>query len=176
MGFDADAEIQVDKSLHKSFVYGNGETNEAIGLAKITVGLLGKEAHVVDGATPHLLSSKVVCEQDFQIDFRKGHAWFKQWGEKVKLGRAPSYHLLLSILGFPGNEKDLEKLKILEEEGLSGVLRGLANARIPGRDSSTGEQWTCWEHAEWRSRERPNKRHPCTETRKHLWNWSEWPW
>ena len=123
MGFDADAEIQIDRSLHKSFVYGNGETNEAIGLAKITVGLLGKEvqleAHVVDGATPLLLSSKFMYEQDIQIDFKKGHAWFKHWGEKVKLERAPSYHLLLSILGFPGNEKDLEKLKIPEEEGLS---------------------------------------------------------
>ena len=57
-------------------------------------------------------------EQDIQVDFKKGHAWFKQWGEKVKLERAPSYHLLLSILGFPGNEKDLEKLKIPEEEEL----------------------------------------------------------
>lgn len=122
MGFDPNAEITIDRTLHKSFVYGNGATNEALGLAKINVGLVGKEtvieAHVVAGSTPLLLSSKFLYDNNIIIDFKKGQAWFQQWDLKVQLERAPSYHLLLSMLGFPGNEMDLQKLKIPEEDQL----------------------------------------------------------
>ena len=86
------------------------------------MGLVGKEtvieAHVVEGSTPLLLSSKFLYDNNIIIDFKKGQAWFQQWDLKVQLERAPSYHLLLSMLGFPGNEMDLQKLKIPEEDQL----------------------------------------------------------
>lgn len=123
MGFDARKEIQIDRTMHKTFIYGNGLSNDALGLAKITVGLLGREteieAHVVEGNTPLLLSSRFMYDQEITVDFKKGQAWFHQWQERVQLERASSYHLLLSILGFPGNVTEKNLMKIPEEDVLS---------------------------------------------------------
>ena len=85
--------------------------SEAIGLATITVGLFGKEceieAHVVEGSAPLLLSSRFLYQHDVTIDFRKGEACFGDRGDEVlSLERAPSYHLMMSVLAFPGRQLD----------------------------------------------------------------------
>ena len=111
LGFDPRQEIKVDRNLRKSFVFGNSEVSEAIGLATITVGLFGKEceieAHVVEGSAPLLLSSRFLYQHDVTIDFRKGEACFGDRGDEVlSLERAPSYHLMMSVLAFPGRQLD----------------------------------------------------------------------
>ena len=111
LGFDPRQEIKVDRSLRKSFVFGNSEVSEAIGLATITVGLFGREseieAHVVEGSAPLLLSSKFLYQHEVTIDFRKGEACFGKRGEDIVcLERAPSYHLMMSVLAFPGRQPD----------------------------------------------------------------------
>ena len=113
LGFDPRQEIKVDRSLRKSFVFGNSEVSEAIGLATITVGLFGREceieAHVVEGSAPLLLSSKFLYQHEVTIDFRKGEACFGKRGEDIVcLERAPSYHLMMSVLAFPGRQMDEE--------------------------------------------------------------------
>ncbi len=119
LGFEARQEISVDRNIRKTFVFGNSEVSEAIGLAKINVGILGKEleieAHVVDGSAPLLLSSKFLYEHEVVVDFKQGNAYFPSLDVQAKLKRAPSYHLLLSILGFPGNKQARDDV-ILDEE------------------------------------------------------------
>ena len=46
LGFEARQEITVDRNIRKTFVFGNSEVSEAIGLAKINVGILGKELEI----------------------------------------------------------------------------------------------------------------------------------
>ncbi|CAK9118678.1 unnamed protein product, partial [Durusdinium trenchii] len=115
LGFEARKEIEVDRSLHKSFVYGNGQANDALGLAKINIGLLGKEttmeAHVVEGSTPLLLSSRFLYDHDVTVNFKKGWAHFAEMTEhKVQLARAPSFHLMMSILQFPGSREKTHEI------------------------------------------------------------------
>ena len=115
LGFEARKEIEVDRSLHKSFVYGNGQANDALGLAKINIGLLGKEttmeAHVVEGSTPLLLSSRFLYDHDVTVNFKKGWAHFAEMTEhKVQLVRAPSFHLMMSILQFPGSREKTHEI------------------------------------------------------------------
>ena len=111
LGFDPRQEIKVDRNLRKSFVFGNSEVSEAIGLATITVGLFGREceieAHVVEGSARLLLSSRFLYQPNVTIDFRKGEACFGDRGDEVvSLERAPSYHLIMSVLAFPGRQHD----------------------------------------------------------------------
>ena len=122
LGFEARQEITVDRNIRKTFVFGNSEVSEAIGLARINVGILGKEieAHVVDGTAPLLLSSKFLYEHEVVVDFKEGHAYFPHLDVQAKLQQAPSYHLLLSILGFPGNKQACDDV-IVEEEDPEGV-------------------------------------------------------
>ena len=108
LGFQASEEIKVDRSLHKNFIFGNNQVSPALGLAKINIGLMGHEyvleAHVVEGATPLLLSAKVMYEWGLQVDFKTGLAIFNdRKGEQVQLERAPSYHLLMPIDRFAGH-------------------------------------------------------------------------
>ena len=108
LGFKAMEEITVDRSLHKNFIFGNNQVAPALGLAKINIGLMGQEyvleAHVVEGATPLLLSAKVMYEWGLQVDFKTGLAVFNDRnGEQVQLERAPSYHLLMPIDRFAGH-------------------------------------------------------------------------
>ena len=111
LGFDPREEIKIDRSLRKSFVFGNSAVSEAIGMATITIGLFGKEcqleAHVVDGAAPLLLSSKFMYQHEMVIDFKRGVVCLGERSEEVEtLERAPSYHLMMSILNFPGRRRD----------------------------------------------------------------------
>ena len=103
---DPKKHIDIDRSLRKTFVFGNSESSEALGLCKLVVGLLGVEttveAHVVEGSAPLLLSSRFLYKHGVSIDFKQGIARFAENTEQpVQLERAPSYHLQLSMLDFP---------------------------------------------------------------------------
>ena len=108
LGFDPREEIQVDRSLRKTFVFGNSEVSEAIGLARITVGMFGQEhiieAHVVDGSAPLLLSSRFLYQFEMVVDFKSGVAYLPEDGNltarEIMLERAPSYHLMMPIMNF----------------------------------------------------------------------------
>ena len=107
LGFDARSEIQIDRNLRRNFIFGNSAVGEAIGLATITVGLFGVEqqieVHVIDGSAPLLLSSKFMYQSNITVDFRQGKAWFQgDYKTCVDLERAPSFHLMISVLEFPG--------------------------------------------------------------------------
>lgn len=109
LGFNPRDEIRVDRNLRKNFVFGNSEVSEALGLATITVGIFGQEheieAHVVEGSAPLLLSSRFLYKHEVTIDFKLGVATFgRADGQQVKLERAASYHLLMSIVAFPGRQ------------------------------------------------------------------------
>lgn len=119
LGFDPRQEIRVNRTMKKSFVFGNNEVGMSLGLARLNVGLVGKEvtieAHVVEGPTPLLLSAKFLLEHRVVVDFSTGKAWFPdQMIEPVQLGRTSSYHLLLPVTGFAGNADILQKMTKLE--------------------------------------------------------------
>ena len=119
-GFNVSEEISVDRSLHKSFIYGNNQVAPALGLAKINIGLYGVEkvieAHVVEGATPLLISAKVMYEWGMIVDFRSGKAQLPEQGIEVKLDRAPSYHLHMPIGNFPGRRDARQDCIYLSEQ------------------------------------------------------------
>ena len=80
----------------------------------VLLSLLGQEvqieAHIVEGQTPLLLSAKFLMEHKVTIDHEAALAWFPNIGsEPIQLERTPSYHLLLPILGFPGNKVILDR-------------------------------------------------------------------
>lgn len=107
LGFNPRDEIKVDRSLRKNFLFGNSEVSEALGLATLNVGIFGREyeieAHVVEGSAPLLLSSRFLYQHAVTIDFKKGVANFGlEDDQSVVLERAASYHLLVSIVAFPG--------------------------------------------------------------------------
>ena len=115
LGFDPEAEISVDRSINKSFTFGNSQTDRALGLAQLTAGLVGKEqqveAHVVPGNTPLLLSSRWLYDQEAVINFKTGKALFpKLSSEVIQLERSPNYHLLMPLLAFGGNSELLKGL------------------------------------------------------------------
>lgn len=107
LGFSADAEFEINRTVHKSFVYGSDHSNQAIGLAHLNCGILGHEltldVHVIEGSTPLLLSAKFLYDMDTSINFRTGVAVFAKMSSKaVQLHRGPGNHLLLPITAFAG--------------------------------------------------------------------------
>ena len=76
LGFSATDEIVIDRGHRKNFMYGNNESNRSLGRAHITVGIFGHEleieAHVVEGSTPFLLSSRFLAEMKCHIEFPNG--------------------------------------------------------------------------------------------------------
>ncbi|CAE7718634.1 unnamed protein product [Symbiodinium sp. CCMP2592] len=93
LGFDTEAEIQIDSKIRKNFIFGNNATSTALGLAKVTAGIHGQERaikmHVVEGGTPMLLSSKWLYDQEAIIDFKRGQAILpKISSEVIQLERA----------------------------------------------------------------------------------------
>ena len=110
MGFNPDEEVQIDRNINKSFIFGNNQTRSALGLARVNAGICGRERcldiHVVEGSTPLLLSGKWLYDVGAVINFRTGRAKFLELGgEEVQLERAPSYHLVetkASLLLWPG--------------------------------------------------------------------------
>lgn len=115
MDFDPQQEIEVDRNIHKRFVFGNNQTSSGLGLGHINTGICGKElkiqAHVVEGATPFLLSSKFLYDMAAEVDFRTGKAVFHALSEDViQLERTPNHHLLLPLTAFAGNVAMLASL------------------------------------------------------------------
>ena len=130
MGFDADQEVKVDRSINMSFVFGNDQTRSALGLAKVNAGICGLEkplgVHVVDGSTPLLLSGKWLYDAGAVIDFRTGRAKFREVSDReVQLERAPSYRLMMPVTAFGGNEEALRELFVPDEsdEGPSQIFQ-----------------------------------------------------
>ena len=121
MEFDPDHEIQVDREVHKNFVFGNNEMSAGLGLSHVNAGICGQQmpiqAHLVEGATPFLLSSKFLYDVDATINFRRGIAVFRQLSEKqIKLERTPNHHLLIPLMAFAGNTPVVENLFVQKEE------------------------------------------------------------
>jgi hypothetical protein len=142
LGFDPEQEIDMDRSLRKSFIFGNNQTSQALGKATVTSGLAGAETtlevHVVEGKTPFLLSSKWLYDQEAVIDFRRGQAWLpKISSEIIQLERSPTYHLLLPLTAFAGNEEIAAAAKVTSAE-TSPLLR--ACLRMKSSDSAADQE------------------------------------
>lgn len=128
LGFDVGDEVKIDRQIRKSFVFGNNQSSSALGLATINAGLCGSEAavemHVVEGATPFLLSSRWLYEQEAVINFKTGHALFPKLSDKqIKLERAPTFHLLLPLTAFSGNKAATRDLFVDPQENDVSVQR-----------------------------------------------------
>ena len=129
LGCQPDDETQIDRTLRKSFIYGNNQKNKALGHASVTTGIDGQELqtdmHVVDGQTPLLLSSKWLYEQGALVDFRTGQAIFPRLGNHViQLEHAPTYHLLLPVTAFQGNDDARAATRVADDQ--EGLLRACA--------------------------------------------------
>ena len=120
LDFDPAAEIEVDRQIHKNFTYGNNQTNAGLGLSHVNAGICGQQvevqAHMVEGGTPFLLSSKFLYDMDATINFRTGLAIFKRLSDRQsRLERSPSNHLLLPMTAFAGREDLLSRIWVAEE-------------------------------------------------------------
>ena len=110
LGFSATDEIVIDRGHRKNFMYGNNESNRSLGRAHITVGIFGHEleieAHVVEGSTPFLLSSRFLAEMNATLNFRMGVIVMKRLSEQhYTLERTAGNHLILPLTAFPGRPK-----------------------------------------------------------------------
>ena len=117
LDFDPMAEIEIDRRIHKQFTYGNNLTSAGLGLSHVNAGIFGQQvevqAHMVEGATPFLLSAKFLYDMEATINFRTGVALFKRLSpEQFRLERSASNHLLLPMTAFAGREAVLEGLRV----------------------------------------------------------------
>ena len=101
--FDAQAEISVDRQIHKQFTFGNNQTSSGLGLAHVKTGLCGQEVevqtHLVEGATPFLF----LYGMEATINFRTGIAVFKKLSDQhFQLERSSSNHLMIPTVAFAG--------------------------------------------------------------------------
>ena len=109
LGYDVSQTIEVDRKMHKSFVYGSDHTSTALGLAHFEVGISGYRiplsVHVVEGNTPLLLSAKFMYDMKMDVNFREGVAVVHALSdESMQLVRGPGGHLMLPITAFQMNE------------------------------------------------------------------------
>lgn len=107
MGFRVEDEIEVNRTMHKSFVYGSDHSGKALGLAHMNLGILGQEmildVHVIEGSTPLLLSARFLYDVMASVNFRTGMAVFRKLqDEPLQLERGPGNHLLLPVMAFAG--------------------------------------------------------------------------
>ena len=117
MGFNPQEEIEVDRSMHKNFVFGNNQSSAALGLSHVNAGLCGSEitlqAHMVEGGTPFLLSSKFLYDMKATINFRTGVGVFEAVSDQhVKLERSPGNHLMLPVTAFAGHSSVLNAMRV----------------------------------------------------------------
>ena len=110
-------------------MFGNNESSQALGHVQMNVGIHGTEqcleAHVLEGQTPLLLSSKWLYEQEAVIDFKTGHALLpKISSEAIQLERAPTYHLLLPVTAYQGHQVARDLTNVNGE--VSRLLRACA--------------------------------------------------
>ena len=145
MGFNISDEFEINRTMHKTFIYGGDHSSQAIGLAHLTVGILGTEivldVHIVDGGTPLLLSAKFLYDAKAKIDFRTGEASFGNISDqKCILDRSPGNHLLLSITAFGGRvaQANLVPSSVQEEHEEDDALRSSEpNASETPKESTT---------------------------------------
>ena len=133
MDFDPSTEIEVDRSIHKQFTYGNNQTSAGLGLAHLNAGICGKQievqSHMMEGATPFLLSAKFLYDMDATINFRTGVAVFRKISaQHVKLDRSSSNHLLLPLTAFAGRWEVLQSLQVDVDDA---SVRELSDAGEP---------------------------------------------
>ena len=107
MGFNPDEEIAIDRTMQRNFIFGNGQSSGALGLADVTTGILGKEVsipfHVVDGPTPFLLSNQWLANAGATINFATGKALFSKFSDRqVQLERTSTNHLTIPLTMFTG--------------------------------------------------------------------------
>ncbi len=127
LGFDVRAEFDVDRRIHKKFIYGSDHSSSSLGLVQFQAGILGKEvkisAHVVEGSTPLLLSSQFLYEYKVAINFRSGAAVFREISnDQVQLERAAGGHLVLPVVAFAGNHAVLERLRVDGQDEVTADL------------------------------------------------------
>ena len=100
MGFNISDEFEINRT--KTFIYGGDHSSQAIGLAHLSVGILGTEivlnVQIVDGGTPLLLSAKFLYDAKAKIDFRTGEASFGNISDQKNVhsrpqSRQPSFAL-----------------------------------------------------------------------------------
>ena len=138
LGFRPEDEINLDKQIRKNFVFGNNESSQALGQVQVNVGIHGTEqrleAHVVEGQTPLLLSSKWLYEQEAIIDFKTGHALLpKISSEVIQLERAPTYHLLLPVTAYQGHQaaRDITTASGDNDSRLLRACAQLSSSELP---------------------------------------------
>lgn len=113
LGFDPESEISVNRELQRNFIFGNGQSSGALGLADVTTGILGKEVtipfHVVDGPTPFLLSNQWLANSGAVINFSTGRAIFSKFSDRqFQLERTSTGHLTIPLTIFGGNYEEFE--------------------------------------------------------------------
>ena len=133
--FDPMEEIEVDRNIHKQFTYGNNLTSAGLGLTHVNAGICGQEvpvqAHMVEGATPFLLSAKFLYDLDATINFRKGIAVFRKLSEQqIKLERSSSNHLLLPMTAFAGRSEVLQALAVDQTDPTVELLSSCAKDNL----------------------------------------------
>lgn len=125
LDFAPDQEITIDRAVHKQFVFGNNERSAGLGLSHVNAGMCGQQvsiqAHLVEGGTPFLLSSKFLYDMDATINFRTGKAIFKKISpQQFQLERTPSHHLMMPLTAFAGNTAVMKNVFLQHgEEDLS---------------------------------------------------------
>ena len=127
LGFDSSEEVEVNRTMHKNFVFGSDHSGKALGLAHLNLGILGEEmmleVHVIEGTTPLLLSAKFLYDVDASINFRTGVAVFKRLGGKpFMLERGPGNHLLLPVTAYGGRRHLLRTTESEELHPAPAVL------------------------------------------------------
>ena len=107
-----------------------------VGVAEVNAGLAGKElplqAHLVEGPTPLLLSSKWLHDHAAIIDFRSGQARFDfAEGKTIQLQRTRAHHLLLPIDAFMGNAEVLKQMQMESEHPEADKLSSFGDQGNP---------------------------------------------
>ena len=121
LGFDPETEISVNRELQRNFIFGNGQSSGALGLADVTTGILGKEVtipfHVVDGPTPFLLSNQWLANSGAVINFSTGRAVFSKFSDRqFQLERTSTGHLTIPLTIFGGNSEQFETHFVKESD------------------------------------------------------------
>ena len=144
LDFEAKDEIQVNRQVHKRFVFGNNATSAGLGLAHVNAGLCGKEvevqAHLVEGPTPFLLSSKFLYDMEATINFRTGKAIFRTLGEQqIQLERSANHHLMLPLTAYQGNATVMHSLLVAQGDEDLSVL-SLSQEDTPKLESTASPE------------------------------------
>ena len=140
LGFSMKDELYMDRQQHKKFTFGNNASAAAIGKAYVNFGMFGHqleiEVHVVEGATPFLLSAKFLADVNASINFRTGVAVFKKLSvQQYLLDRTAGGHLTIPLLGYPGNESVYRAQSIAEPDpGVQQVSSNSEGPPVPDAD------------------------------------------